>query len=124
MENSPQEVSEYAWLITVRGISRLVMDKRTLHKYAYSIKLKVYIQSCGRVALSINIMTPVADLFKTLDCSVLKDINILVTGGASGLRALIATSFVEYGYGTMQSGHKQSQHGAELQYRRYQRKGR
>ncbi|CAF9931418.1 MAG: hypothetical protein ALECFALPRED_005001 [Alectoria fallacina] len=60
-------------------------------------------------------MTPVADLFKTLDCSVLKDINILVTGGASGLGALIATSFVEYGYGTMQSGHKQSQHGAELQ---------
>ena len=43
-------------------------------------------------------MTAVADLSKVLDLSILKDKSVLVTGGASGLGALIATSFAENGY--------------------------
>ena len=43
-------------------------------------------------------MTPVANLSKELDLSVLKDRSVIVTGGASGLGALIATSFAENGY--------------------------
>ena len=44
-------------------------------------------------------MTPIADLSKVLDVSVLKDKSVIVTGGASGLGALIAASFAENGYG-------------------------
>ena len=44
-------------------------------------------------------MTPVADLSKVLDLSVLRDKSVIVTGGASGLGALIATNFAENGYG-------------------------
>ena len=43
-------------------------------------------------------MTPVADLSKEIDLSVLKDRSVIVTGGASGLGALIATSFAENGF--------------------------
>lgn len=42
-------------------------------------------------------MTPVADLSKPLNISLLKSKSALVTGGASGLGALIATSFAENG---------------------------
>ena len=42
-------------------------------------------------------MTPVADLSKTLDLSSLNDKTAIVTGGASGLGALIATSIAENG---------------------------
>lgn len=42
-------------------------------------------------------MTPVADLSKTLDLSILRNKSALVTGGASGLGALIATSLAENG---------------------------
>ena len=48
-------------------------------------------------------MTPVADLSKVLDHSVLRDKSVIVTGGASGLGALIATSFAENGSGWDQS---------------------
>ena len=44
-------------------------------------------------------MTPVADLSKVLDLSILRDKSVLVTGGASGLGALIATNFAENGHG-------------------------
>ena len=44
-------------------------------------------------------MTPVADLSKVLDLSVLRGKSVIVTGGASGLGALIATTFAENGYG-------------------------
>ena len=44
-------------------------------------------------------MTPVADISKVLDVSTLKDKSVIVTGGASGLGALIATSFAENGFG-------------------------
>ena len=44
-------------------------------------------------------MLPVADLSKVLDLSILRDKSVIVTGGASGLGALIATSFAENGYG-------------------------
>ena len=42
-------------------------------------------------------MSPIADLSKVLDLSVLKDKSEIVTGGASGLGALIATSLAEHG---------------------------
>lgn len=42
-------------------------------------------------------MRAIADCEKPIETAVLKDKSILVTGGASGLGALIATSFVEYG---------------------------
>ena len=44
-------------------------------------------------------MTPIADLSKVLDLSILRDKSVIVTGGASGLGALIATNFAENGYG-------------------------
>lgn len=45
----------------------------------------------------IVIMTPVADLSKTLDLSILRNKSVLITGGASGLGALIAIQFAENG---------------------------
>ena len=43
-------------------------------------------------------MTPIADLSKVPDLSVLRNKSVIVTGGASGLGALTATSFAENGY--------------------------
>ena len=57
-----------------------------IHQYVYQIYL------------TLSKMTAVADLSKVLDLSILKDKSVLVTGGASGLGALIATSFAENGY--------------------------
>ena len=59
-------------------------------------------------------MTPVPDLSKALDLSILKDKSVLVTGGASGLGALIASSFAEHGYVLVHDNVIQSQHSVEL----------
>ncbi|MCJ1280479.1 hypothetical protein MMC21_008307 [Puttea exsequens] len=42
-------------------------------------------------------MTPIPDLKKPLDFSILEDKSVLITGGASGIGALIASQFVDYG---------------------------
>ncbi|KAG7009329.1 5'-hydroxyaverantin dehydrogenase [Physcia stellaris] len=42
-------------------------------------------------------MRPIADCKKPIETAVIKGKSVLVTGGASGLGALIAASFVEYG---------------------------
>ena len=42
-------------------------------------------------------MTPIPDLSKAIDLSALRDKSAIVTGGASGLGALIATQLAQNG---------------------------
>lgn len=63
----------------------------------YDFLLGLLFQLSIQQHIPIKIMAPVADLSKVLDLSILRDKSVIVTGGASGLGALIATSFAENG---------------------------
>ena len=73
----------HVWLRYLKYIPKYIHEHT--HKYIYTYT-------------NINNMTPVADLSKVLDLSILRDKSVIVTGGASGLGALIATKFAENGH--------------------------